>query len=95
MADPGVMWRDFRQGDAKALLSLLGQGLNAAYGMCEVARMLLDDGQHDFAFLAADCITNTAPRGGRNLRTIDGNKAEVSGGHGQSPYEMLTRKQAR
>jgi hypothetical protein len=63
--------------------------------MREMTEMLLDDEQHDFALFAAGCITNTVPRGGRNLRTIDGNKAEVSGGHGRSPYERLMRKQAR
>jgi hypothetical protein len=36
--------------------------------------MLLDDEQHDFAFFTAGSITNTAPWGGRNLRTIDSYK---------------------
>jgi hypothetical protein len=63
--------------------------------MHDVSQVLLDNEQHDFAFLAADCITNTAPRGRGNLRAINGDKAEVRGGHGRSPYEMLTRKQAR
>jgi hypothetical protein len=63
--------------------------------MRDVTQMLPDDGYHDFALFAAGCITNTAPRSRRNLRTIDSNKAEVSGGHGRSPYERLMRKQAK
>jgi hypothetical protein len=62
--------------------------------MRDVTQMLPDDGYHDFALFAAGCITNTAPRSRRNLRTIDSNKAEVSGGHGRSPYERLMRQQA-
>jgi hypothetical protein len=62
--------------------------------MRDVPQMLPDDGHHDFAFFAAGCITNTAPRSRRNLRTIDRNKEEVSSGHGRSPYESLMRKQA-
>jgi hypothetical protein len=89
------MRHELRQGDAKALLQLLCQGLNAAHGMREVAQVLLDDGQHDFTLFAAGCITNTAPRGRGNLRSINGDKAEVGGGHGWSPYERLMRKQAR
>jgi len=51
----------------------------------DVTQVLLDDEQHDFTLFSASCITNTAPRGGRNLRTIDGNKAEMRGGHERSP----------
>jgi hypothetical protein len=32
--------------------------------MRDVAEVLLDDGQHDFAFFPAGCITNTAPGAG-------------------------------
>ena len=58
------MRHELWQGDAKAPLQLLCQGLNAVHGMREMTEMLLDDEQHDFAFFAAGCIKNTAPGAG-------------------------------
>jgi hypothetical protein len=60
----------------------------------DVAQVLLDDGQPDFAF-AADIPPTRTARGRSNLGAVNGYKTKIRGTHRQYPYARLMRKQAR